>query len=66
MSDTSCQTIKPKKITWILLSPFILITMICNAISAGITYIIDKPWYEESMRQQRQNNTSHTKVIDDE
>jgi hypothetical protein len=66
MSNTSYPTIKPKKITLILLSPFIAITMLCSLISAGIMWIVDRPWYEESMRQQRENNSSPTTIKEGE
>ena len=57
-NNSSCQKVKPKKITWVLLSPFILITMACNIISAGIVWLVDKPWYYESKRQIISSHTS--------
>ena len=57
-SDSSGQKVKPKKITWVLLSPFLLIIAICNIISAGVLWVVDRPWYHESIRQIRQKNNS--------
>ena len=49
--------IKPKKITILLLSPFITITVLCNLISAGIMWLVDRAWYEETIRKIKEDNS---------